>query len=90
MKNRRSVFAAFTMIIQFGLNMLVPIVICTLLGVYIGKKYNMPAITVFLFMIGALAGFRSIFVMAKRFYQNDTDVRQEDNRTDRDEYLKRK
>lgn len=85
MKNRRSVFAAFTMIIQFGLNMLVPIVICTLLGVYIGKKYNMPVITVFLFIIGALAGFRSIFVMAKRFYQNDTDVRQEDNRTDRDE-----
>ena len=49
MKQKRSVFQAFTMIIQFGLNMIVPIVMV------------------------ALAGFRNIFIMAKKIYQNDNN-----------------
>lgn len=71
MKKKRSVFQAFAMIIQFSLNMLVPILMCTLFGVWIGEKYNIPIITVPLFIIGALAGFRNIFLMAKKIYQND-------------------
>lgn len=74
MKKKRNVFQAFTMVIQFGLNMLVPIVMCTLLGVWIGEKSGIKIITVPLFLMGALAGFRNIFIMAKRIYQdNDKD-----------------
>lgn len=72
MKNKRSVFQAFTMVIQFGLNMLVPIIMCTLFGVWLGEKFDIPAITVPLFLIGALAGFRNIFIMAKKIYQDDS------------------
>lgn len=71
MKNKKSVFQAFTMVIQFSLNMLVPIVMCTLFGVWLGEKFNIPIITVPLFLIGALAGFRNIFFMAKKIYQDD-------------------
>ena len=71
MKNKRSVFQAFTMVIQFGLNMLVPIIMCTLFGVWLGEKFDIPAITVPLFLIVALAGFRNIFIMAKKIYQDD-------------------
>ena len=78
MKNKRSVFQAFTMVMQFGLNMLVPILMCTMLCVWLDRKFDMPIITVPLFIIGALAGFRNIFVMAKRIYQNnnhkDTEI----------------
>lgn len=77
MKNRRSVFQAFTMIIQFSLNMIVPILMCTLCGVWIGEKFHMPAITIPLFLIGALAGFRNIFIMAKKIYQDDKKVTEE-------------
>lgn len=74
MKKKRNVFQAFTMVIQFGLNMLVPIVMCTLLGVWIGEKSGIKIITVPLFLMGALAGFRNIFIMAKKIYQdNDKD-----------------
>lgn len=59
------------MVMQFGLNMLVPIIMCTMLGVWLGRKFDLPIITVPLFIIGALAGFRNIFVMAKKIYQND-------------------
>ncbi len=65
------VFQAFTMIMQFGLNMLVPIVMCTLLGVWIGKRCGMPIITVPFFLVGAVAGFRNIFIMAKKIYKSD-------------------
>ncbi|MDE6889564.1 MAG: AtpZ/AtpI family protein [Eubacterium sp.] len=71
MKNKRSVFQAFTMVIQFGINMIVPIVMCTLFGVWIGEKFQIPIVTVPLFLIGALAGFRNIFIMAKRIYRDD-------------------
>lgn len=73
MKKNRSVFQAFTMVIQFSLNMLVPIIMCTLFGVWLGNKFQIPVITVPLFLIGALAGFRNIFIMAKRIYMNDSD-----------------
>lgn len=71
MKKKRKVFQAFTMVMQFGLNMLVPICLCTIIGVWIGEKYDIPIITIFLFLIGALAGFRNIFIMAKKIYQDD-------------------
>ncbi len=70
MKNRR-VLQAFAMVMQFGLNMIVPIVMCTLLGVWIGNRWNIPFITVPLFLAGAIAGFRNIFIMAKKIYHND-------------------
>ena len=57
-----------TLILQFGLNMIVPIVMCTLFGAWLGKKYGMPIITVPLFIMGALAGFNNIFKMAKKIY----------------------
>ena len=68
MKNQRKVFQSLTLILQFGLNMIVPIVMCTLLGAWLGKIYGMPIITVPLFIMGALAGFNNIFKMAKKIY----------------------
>ena len=68
MKNQRKVFQSLTLILQFGLNMIVPSVMCTLLGAWLGKKYGMPIITVPLFIMGALAGFNNIFKMAKKIY----------------------
>lgn len=62
---------SLTLILQFGLNMIVPIVMCTMLGVWLGKRYNIPIITVPLFMVGALAGFTNIFKMAKKVYGQD-------------------
>lgn len=68
MKNQKKVFQSLTLILQFGLNMIVPIVLCTMLGAWLGKKYDMPVITVPLFIMGALAGFTNIYKMAKKIY----------------------
>lgn len=71
MKNNRRVFQALTLILQFGLNMLVPILMCTMFGVWLGRRYDIPVITVPLFIVGALAGFTNIFKMAKNLYGQD-------------------
>ena len=71
MKKPRKVFQALTMILQFGLNMIVPIAICMALGIWLDKKYDMPWVILILFFAGALAGFTSIYKMAKPFMKSE-------------------
>ena len=71
MKNPRKVFQALTMILQFGLTMIVPIAICMALGIWLDKKYDMPWVILILFFAGALAGFTSIYNMAKPFMKSE-------------------
>ena len=71
MKNPRKVFQALTMILQFGLNMIVPIAICMALGIWLDKKFDMPWVILVLFFAGALAGFTSIYKMAKPFMKSE-------------------
>lgn len=68
-KNNRNVYQALMMISQFGINMLVPIFICSFCGMYLDKKLNTSFWTVFLFFIGALAGFTNVFRFAKKIYE---------------------
>ena len=70
MKYDKSVFRALTLITQFSINMLVPIFLCSFLGMYIDKKAGTSFWAVLLFFIGALAGFRNIFVFAKQIYND--------------------
>ena len=78
MKNQKKIFQALTLIIQFSLNMLVPIAMCMALGIWIDNKYDMPWVVVVLFFVGALVGFTSIFKMAKPFMKNDRGRKSDD------------
>ena len=71
MKKHGKVFQAFALVMQFGFNMLVPILLLTLLGVWIGKMTGLKWIVIPLFFIGALAGFRNCYIMAKKVYEPD-------------------
>ena len=54
MKNQKKVFQSLTLILQFGLNMIVPIVLCMMFGIWLGRKYDILWITIPFFVIGAL------------------------------------
>ena len=69
MKNNREVVQSFAMIMQFGINMLVPILACTLLGAWLGEKLQISWLAIPFFALGALAGMRNVFVFARRIYQ---------------------
>ena len=70
--NMRELTESFSMVLQFGLNMIVPIVMCIALGVWIGDKYDMDWIVIPLFFVGALAGYNSIFRMVQKYLKKGT------------------
>ncbi len=73
MKNNRKAFQVIPLVLQFGINMIVPIMICTMFGVWLGRKFDIPFVVVPLFIVGALAGFTSIYKMARKIYKQDEE-----------------
>lgn len=65
--NKRELTESFSMVLQFGLNMIIPIAMCVALGVWIGDKYDMDWIVIPLFFVGVFAGYTSIFKMVKQY-----------------------
>lgn len=72
-KQDRSVYKSLAMISQFGINMIVPIAMCSVLGYYLDKLFGTNFIMIILFFVGALAGFRNIYLMAKEIYGDDSN-----------------
>lgn len=75
MNSQRKVFQAFSFILQFALNMLVPIGMCMALGIWLDEKFDMPWMILVLFFVGAFAGFTSNYKMAKPLIKSERDRR---------------
>lgn len=70
----RRVFQSLALVTQFGIHMIVPIFLCTFLGIWIDKKAGTSFWVIILFFMGALAGFTNIYKLAKKINgtgQND-------------------
>lgn len=76
MKYKRSVYQSLALVTQFGIHMLVPILLCTFLGIYLDKKLDTGFCVIVLFFMGALAGFRNVYIFAKQIY----DKKEEDEK----------
>lgn len=70
-KYKKSVYQSLVLITQFGINMLVPILLCTGLGIIIERKTGHIVFIIPLFILGALAGFRNCYIAAKKIYESD-------------------
>ena len=64
----KSVYKALTFFSQFTINMLVPIFLCSVVGYLLDERLGTSYFFVILFFVGALAGFRNIFILAKKIY----------------------
>lgn len=78
MKYNKNVYQSFALIMQFGINMLVPIFICTFLGIFIDKKLHTGFFVIVLFFLGAAAGFRNIYLMAKSVFDSGKENKKND------------
>lgn len=65
----RPVYRAMAMISQFSINMIVPICLMTLLGIWLDGKLGTSYLVVVLFFAGAIAGFRNVYVLAKNLWK---------------------
>jgi F0F1-type ATP synthase assembly protein I len=60
------------MVLQFGINMIVPILLCTFIGIILDRLLSTSFIVIILFFLGALAGFRNIFIYARNLNKQST------------------
>jgi len=74
LKYQKEVFKGLTLVIQFGINMLVPILLCTFAGIFLDRLFSTSFIVIILFFLGALAGFRNIFLFAKNLNRRTTHL----------------
>ena len=72
MGNKGNYLRLLTYITQFAINMIVPIGLCSFLGYMIDRKLNTSVFFIILFFVGAIAGGRNIYILAKREMRNDT------------------
>ncbi|MCR4990002.1 MAG: AtpZ/AtpI family protein [Lachnospiraceae bacterium] len=71
MRFNKDVYRTLTLITQFGINMLVPIFICSFAGIYLDKKLGTDFIMIILFFIGAISGGYNIYRLSKRYFKKD-------------------
>jgi len=64
----KSVYRSFALIMQFGINMLVPICLMSAFGIWLDKKLDTSYWMVILFFVGAIAGGQNVFRMARQVY----------------------
>ena len=54
--------------------MIVPILLCTFAGIFLDRLFSTSFIVVIMFFLGAMAGFRNIFVFAKNMNKKTTHL----------------
>ncbi len=73
MKWGRNVYQSMVMITQFGINILVPVFLCSFIGMFLDNKLGTSFLVILFFFIGALAGFRNVYFFAKRIYSQKSE-----------------
>ena len=81
----RDVYRSLAMISQFGINMIVPILLCGALGLFLDRKLGTGYLAILMFFIGALAGFRNIYQFSKKIFSAKGETRRERERRQRRE-----
>lgn len=74
-KFNRNVYQSLAMIGQFGINMLVPVLLCSFLGIFLDKKLGTSYLVVILFFVGAAAGFWNIYRFSKNIFERQSSDR---------------
>ena len=69
----RQVFRAITLIMQFGINMLVPICLMSAAGIWSDKHFGTDFWMILLFCMGAVAGGQNVYRMARTIYEDGDD-----------------
>lgn len=70
MKKGNNNLRILTYISQFTINMLVPIFLCSALGYFIDSKLHTVCFFIIFFFLGAAAGARNIYILARREFAN--------------------
>ena len=77
MNYKRSVYNTLALISQLGISIIVPILLCTFVGVFLENKFSI-SITVPLIILGVLAGVRNAYYLVKNANEDPEDKNDEE------------
>ncbi len=69
--NKDSNLRILSYITQFAINMLVPIFLCSTAGYFLDRKLGTDICFIIMFFVGAAAGARNIYILARREYTDE-------------------
>ena len=75
-KYNRSVYQALTMIGQFGINMLVPVLFCSFLGMFLDKKLGTDFFDALLHLVNsekAVSGGYNVYRFSRRVFARESE-----------------
>ena len=78
------------MIGQFGINMLVPVFLCSFAGIFLYRKLGTDFLMIVLFFVGAVAGGYNVYRFSRQIFRKESEQsaflhRSRRNRSDSDE-----
>lgn len=65
MKINKSVYTTLALISQLGISMIVPVFLCTFIGVKLDERFGWST-TIPLIIVGVLAGGRNVYVLVRQ------------------------
>ncbi len=65
MKYKKSVYTTFTLISQLGISMIVPVFLCTFVGMKLDEKFS-TSVTIPMIILGILAGARNVYALVRQ------------------------
>lgn len=68
-KENREVADALILVLQIGITMLVPILLCFIGGAWLDQHFGTKWIGVIGFVLGVIAGFQNVYRLVKRFFK---------------------
>ena len=71
MKKQNEVIKMLFLISQIGITMLTTIFLCTGVGYLLDKMFNTKWIIIVFIVLGILAGYKSVYILIKRFINDD-------------------
>jgi len=66
--NIREISKVLVCISQFSISMLVPIAMCFFGGLLLDRWFGTSFIAIVLFFVGAIAGGRNVYLLAKKYF----------------------
>ena len=72
-KEKQQVLGMLALITQLGVIMIVSILMCTLIGNWIGRRLDMKWISVLGFFLGAMSGFTGVYRTVSKYIKKNKD-----------------
>ena len=72
-KEKQQVLGMLALITQLGVIMIVSILMCTLIGNWIGCRLDMEWISVLGFFLGAMSGFTGVYRTVSKYIKKNKD-----------------